>query len=192
MKGGGGGNLCAPFAFGAQVGQSWGQRGEFKPEYKERVAGGRMQGLVTRKAVADDAAGLLALAEALTRYHDDVPRLTRAGVERDFFGASPWFHGLVAEAAGALVGYAALLPLARLGYGERGLDLHHLFVVAAARRLGVGSALVRAAEVLGRDLGCSYLIIGTHPGNAAAQAYYQRMGYGPLPNTAVRFTRRLD
>lgn len=151
-----------------------------------------MQGVVIRKAVAADAAGLVALAEALTRYHDDVPRISLATVERDFFGPVPWFHGLVAEAETALLGYAALLPLGRLGYGERGLDLHHLFVIEAARRLGTGAALIRAAEALGRDLGCTYLIIGTHPGNWAAQQYYQRLGYGPMPNTAVRFTRRLD
>ncbi len=107
-------------------------------------------------------------------------------------GAGPWFHVLVAENAGELVGYAALLPLARLGCGERGLDLHHLFVAESARRLGIGTALVRAAEDMARGLGCSYLIIGTHPGNWAAQEYYQRLGYGPMPNTAVRFTRRLE
>jgi GNAT superfamily N-acetyltransferase len=151
-----------------------------------------MRDVAIRKAVAADAAGVLALIEALTRYHDDLPRLTLAAVERDFFGAPPWFHGLVAEAAGALVGYAALLPLARLGYGERGMDLHHLFVVEAARRAGIGTALLRASEGLARDLGCTYLIIGTHPGNWAAQEYYQRQGYETMPSTAVRFTRRLD
>ena len=151
-----------------------------------------MRDVVIRGAVAADAAGLLGLVEALTRHHDDVPRVTLACVQRDFFGTPPWFHGLVAEAAGGLVGYAAMLPLARLGYGERGLDLHHLFVVEAARRQGLGSGLVRAAEDHGRELGCSYLIIGTHPGNWAAKEYYQRLGYATIPNTAVRFTRRLD
>jgi GNAT superfamily N-acetyltransferase len=148
--------------------------------------------VVIRKAMAADAPGLLAMAEALTRYHDDEPRLTPASVARDLFGDPAWFHALVAEVDGTLVGYAALLPLARLGYGERGLDLHHLFVIETARRAGVGTALVRAAEDLGRDLGCGYLIIGTHPGNWAAQEYYQRLGYGPMPNTAMRFTQRID
>lgn len=144
-----------------------------------------------RPARVEDAAALLALVEALTRYHDDVPRLTMATLQRDFFGTPPWFHSLVAEAGGALVGYAALLPLARLGYGERGMDLHHLYVVEEARRGGIGAALVRAAEDLAKTLDCGYLIIGTHPGNRAAQAYYQRLGYAPMPNMAIRFTRRL-
>ena len=87
--------------------------------------------------------------------------------------------------------YAALLPLARLGYGQRGMDLHHLFVAAPHRQQGIGTALLRGAEDLAQSLGCSYLIIGTHPENRAAQDYYQKLGYGPMPNTALRFTRKL-
>lgn len=150
-----------------------------------------MDGVVIRRAVTADLAGLLAMVQALTRYHADEPRVTIATLERDVFGPSPWFQVLVAEAAGGLLGYAALLPLARLGYGERGMDLHHLFVAEGARRQGVGSALLRAAEALAAELGCVYLIIGTHPGNWAAQEYYQRLGYGRMGNTSVRFTRRL-
>ena len=171
-----------------------------------------MEDLLIRPAVEADLPALLALVQALTRHHADAPRVTLATLKRDVFGAAPWFQVLVAEAgavagaaavagaeAGAeaetgaarLVGYAALLPLARLGYGERGMDLHHLFVVEAAQRGGVGQALVRASEALARGLGCSYLIIGTHPGNRAAQEYYQRIGYDPIGTTSVRFTRRL-
>ncbi len=149
------------------------------------------RGVVIRAARLADAPGLLAMVEALTRYHDDVPRVTLPAVERDFFGDPPWFHTLVADAGERLIGYAALLPLARLGHGERGMDLHHLFVVEAARRFGTGTALLRAAEERARAFGCSYLIIGTHPGNWAAQEYYQRLGYETIPNTAVRFTRKL-
>lgn len=150
-----------------------------------------MDGLVIRRAEVADLAGLLAIVQALTRHHADEPRVTLDTLARDVFGAVTWFQVLVAEAAGALVGYAALLPLARLGYGERGMDLHHLFVAEAARRGGVGSALLRAAEEMAESLGCTYLIIGTHPGNGPAQEYYQRRGYHPMGNTSVRFTRRL-
>ena len=147
--------------------------------------------VVIRRAEVADLAGLLAMVQALTRHHAEEPRVTLATLERDVFGVVPWFQVLVAEMDG-LVGYAALLPLARLGYGERGMDLHHLFVGDGARRSGVGAALLRGAEDLARGLGCGYLIIGTHPGNWAAQAYYSRMGYGRMGNTSVRFTRRLD
>ena len=150
-----------------------------------------MADVVIRRALEADLPDLLAMVQALTRHHADAPRVTLAALRRDVFGVSPWFQTLVATRAGGVVGYAALLPLARLGYGERGMDLHHLFVVEAARRAGVGSALVRAAEDLALGLGCGYLIIGTHPGNRAAQEYYQRMGYDPMGNTSMRFTKTL-
>lgn len=146
---------------------------------------------VIRRAEPGDLPMLLALVEGLTRHHADEPRLTAETLARDVFGSVPWFHVLVAVRGAQVLGYAALLPLARLGYGERGLDLHHLYVAEPSRRLGFGTALVRACEDLARDLGCGYLIIGTHPGNWAAQEYYKRLGYDPMPNTAVRFTRRL-
>ena len=144
-----------------------------------------------RRAERRDLPEILQMAKALTRHHDDVPRLTAETLERDLFGAPPWFHVLVAEGAAGLQGYAALLPLARLGYGERGMDLHHLFVAESARGQGIGTALIRAAEEMARDFGCGYLIIGTHPDNLKAQAHYQRLGYGPMPNLARRFTRRI-
>ena len=140
----------------------------------------------------EDAAGLLVMVEGLTRHHGDVPRLTLDSLQRDLFGALPWFQVLVAEDEGALVGYAALLPLARLGYGARGMDLHHLFVAEGHRGRGVGTAVVAACEALARGLACSYLIIGTHPDNRAAQVWYQGLGYAPIPNTAMRLTKALD
>lgn len=149
------------------------------------------QEVIIRRAEPTDLVALLGLVEGLTRYHDDVPRLTRDSLERDVLGPVPWFHVLVAARGAEVLGYAALLPLARLGYGERGLDLHHLFVTEAERRRGTGTALVHASEDLARDLGCSYVIIGTHPGNWAAQEYYQRLGFDSMANTAVRFTRSL-
>lgn len=145
-----------------------------------------------RAAVAADQAELLAMVQALTRHHADEPLLTAESLARDVFGPEPWFRVRVAEGEAGLLGYAATLPLARLGYGARGMDLHHLFVTEAARGQGVGRALVAACEALARDLGCSYLIIGTHPGNLAAHRYYQGLGYAQMPTTALRFTKVLD
>lgn len=170
-----------------------------------------------RRAMSGDAPELLAMIEALTRFHDDVPLVSPASLVRDIFATPAWFYTLVADTSGVdtaiahtkgtdtlvsgpivsgptagLAGYAALLPVARLGYGARGLDLHHLYIVPSARGTGLGAALVRASEALARDLGCSYLNIGTHAQNHAAHGFYQHLGYEDLPNTALRFTRKLD
>jgi GNAT superfamily N-acetyltransferase len=150
-----------------------------------------MQDVTIRPAAPPDLPALLALIEAMTRHHDDEPGVTAAGLARDFFGPEPWFRGLVAAQAGQLIGYAALLPLARLGYGQRGLDLHHLFVAQGQRGRGIGTALIAASLDLARDLECDYMIIGTHPENFAAQGFYQSLGFERMPTTAVRFTRSL-
>jgi GNAT superfamily N-acetyltransferase len=145
-----------------------------------------------RKASPSDLPALLSLVEGLAAHHEDIPRLTAKTLAADLFGPVPWFHVFVAEAAGGdLIGYAALLPLARLYHGERGLDLHHLYVAPEARGQGIGSALLAASEAHGRELGCSYLIIGTHADNSAAHAFYTAQAYRPIPNPAKRFLKNL-
>ena len=137
----------------------------------------RMPDFIIRPAALPDLPALLVLVEALTRHHGDEPKVTPDSLARDFFGAEPWFRVLVAELGGLVVGYAALLPRARLGFGQRGLDLHHLFVAEGQRRLGIGAALVTASVELARGLDCDYMILGTHPDNVLAQAYYPRLGF---------------
>ena len=148
-------------------------------------------GVHVRAVERGDLPALLAMVVALTQHHGDVARVTLESLERDFFGPVAWYHGLIAVQDAKVVGYAAALPLGRLGYGARGLDLHHLFVRPDTRLLGVGRALVHGVEDLGRNLGCSYVIIGTHPENVSAQAYYQHLGYGTHASTGKRFTKPL-
>ena len=147
------------------------------------------EGVCIKALELGDLAALFSMVVALTEHHRDVARVTLESLKRDFFGPVVWYHGLVAVQDATVVGYAAALPLGRLGYGARGLDLHHLFVAPEARHLGIGRALVQGVEDLGRNLGCSYVIIGTHPDNVAAQDYYQHLGYGPHASTGKRFAK---
>ena len=140
-----------------------------------------------RPAIATDIERLLTLVEALSLHHNDQPRLTRETLQRDVFGPVPWFRVLVADEDG-VQGYAALLPLARLGLGQRGIDLHHLFVAESHRNRGIGTALIQASLALARDLACTYIIVGAHPANLAAQAYYQKLGFYPKGPSGIRFT----
>ena len=149
--------------------------------------------MIIRPVFPVDLDPLLAMVQALTLHHNDQPLITRATLNRDVFGTVPWFHVLVAEADdAALQGYAALLPLARLGYGQRGIDLHHLFVSEGHRNRGIGTALVNAALALARDLACTYVIVGTHPANHAAQAYYQKLGFAAKGPSGIRFAMTLS
>jgi ribosomal protein S18 acetylase RimI-like enzyme len=78
---------------------------------------------------------------------------------------------LVAVAAGELVG--AVMA----GFdGVRGW-IHHLAVAPAARRRGVATALMRAAEAGLARLGCPKVNLQVRADNAAVIALYRRLGY---------------
>lgn len=140
-----------------------------------------------RPAEPGDLAALLPLVQALARHHGDEPLVTATSLFRDLFTEPRWMQGLVAEMDGQLIGYAALLPLARLHLGQRGMALHHLFVAEGARGKGVGTALLGEVLTHAKALGCSYLTVGTHPDNKAAQDYYQKQGFFASPPAPDRF-----
>lgn len=144
-----------------------------------------------RPARPEDLPGLLSMVRALALHHGDRPEVTEADLRRDVFSAAPWLTVLVADGPQGLHGYAALVPLAQLQDGLRGLELHHLFVRDDDRNLGTGSGLIEAAVAHARRMGCAFLTVGTHPDNAAALAFYERRGFLPRPVTGARLARRL-
>ena len=162
---------------------------------RRRFASADLRALLSRRLM--ELCGLLAaiaalgLAAALLSYDPADPSLNTATARPVSNLAGP-VGAVVADILLQGFGYAAALPLGRLGYGARGLDLHHLFVRPEARGLGIGRALVRGVEDLGRDLACRYVIIGTHPDNLIAQAYYRHLGYAPHASTAQRFTKAIE
>lgn len=95
----------------------------------------------------------------------------------------PWTRGNFADslragyrcctwrAAGALLGYFVMLVAA----GEA--HLLNLSIAAAAQRRGHGSALLREAMRLARELGARQMYLEVRPSNAAGQALYERSGF---------------
>src|SRR4051794_36965854 len=114
-------------------------------------------------------------------------RASSAGLERDLFGPAPWVTALVAEQGTSLLGYAILCRMYRDHSGERGVDLHHLFVVERARNSGVGGRLVEAALDEARLWGCTFLNVGTRPENLGAQRFYEKLGFERAPQGGPRF-----
>ena len=145
-----------------------------------------------RPAVPGDIAALLPLVQGLAAHHADTLQANAATLFRDLFGTPPWMQALVADEIGTLAGYAALLPLARLQRGERGMDLHHLFVAEPFRGQGLGRALVQAALTHAKALDCCYLTVSAHAENAAARAYYPKLGFHAAPHAGVRFAYDLS
>jgi ribosomal protein S18 acetylase RimI-like enzyme len=83
------------------------------------------------------------------------------------------------------VGEAGLMGTLLAGYdGHRGW-LYRAAVLPRARRRGVGRALVESAEAALRARGCAKINLQTHVGNAAAEAFWNRLGYSTEPRVSM-------
>jgi ribosomal protein S18 acetylase RimI-like enzyme/predicted double-glycine peptidase len=80
---------------------------------------------------------------------------------------------LIAEAEGALLGYALLL----FSRGTSVVRLYSIAVAEAARGRGVGRALVEAAEVAARDQSRFYVRLEIRRDNLASQRLFESCGY---------------
>ncbi|HEU4449153.1 MAG TPA: GNAT family N-acetyltransferase [Gaiellaceae bacterium] len=138
--------------------------------------------VVVRRAVPGDAAALVALAEAVGAepegwlIADGEWRTTSE--ERRYLRAvrrHPHAAVLVAETAEGIVGR---LSLARDAHpaSEHVADLG-LMVARSHRRLGIGTALMAAAEEWARGVGVRKLELHVFPYNEAAVALYEGLGY---------------
>lgn len=96
---------------------------------------------------------------------------------------------LVAAEGAGLLGVAAVQDLAVLHHDGNFAQLMLLVVAAAARRRGVGRALVEASERWARDRGCVRLLVATNLRRADAHAFYEELGF---EHTSRRYTKVLD
>lgn len=113
-----------------------------------------MASLRVRLAERRDAEALVALVKELNAHEGDpTDRFTLEVCRHDWFGrvSSP-FVVLLAELDGAAVGYAVLSPDYESGWAMPGWSINDLYVREAARRRGVGRALMAAAAAEGRAL----------------------------------------
>jgi ribosomal protein S18 acetylase RimI-like enzyme len=85
----------------------------------------------------------------------------------------PDVTGLVADAVGAVVGYAKLYH-ARV---EQRFYVHQLYILPAKQGLGLGHRLMACAEERARDLGADRIWLGVMVKNAQAVAWYQKLGF---------------
>jgi ribosomal protein S18 acetylase RimI-like enzyme len=132
--------------------------------------------IAIRRARPADAPALLALVAALNRDQGDPDDLlTAARLVEDVIGSATTI-AMVAEAGGALVGYATAHPTYETGHAERGLYVGDLFVAPAHRRRGVARALLAAVARAGHAQGARHLWLTAKADNAAAHAFYRRLG----------------
>lgn len=150
-----------------------------------------------RRATAADVEDMARMAGELVRLHHQVDKDRFFLPERVEEGYAWWFRRelereaavlLVAERAGALVGY---------GYGaveERDYQLlvdaygaiHDVFVLEGERHSGVGRRLVEALVAELTERGAPRVLLSTMIQNEAAQRVFARCGFRP---TMLEMTR---
>lgn len=130
-----------------------------------------------RPTSAEDAAAIAALGRELNIHQGDpVEHFTHDAVLRDGFGAEPQFTVLLAELDGVAVGYALFCDAYETGYAARGLYLCDIHVTAAARRKGVGHALITAVAGEAKARGKSFVWWAAKAWNTEAQQFYRSLG----------------
>jgi ribosomal protein S18 acetylase RimI-like enzyme len=93
---------------------------------------------------------------------------------------------LIAETeSGRRLGFVSLTVRQDVTGVERA-HVADLAVAEDARRLGVGRALMHAAETWARHLGCSVLSLDVWATNVRARAFYDSLGYRPESSCLIK------
>ena len=141
-----------------------------------------------RIARADDCATILGFIRDLAQYeklsHEVVA--DEAQLRATLFGAQPAAEVLIAEQAGAAVGFALFFTSYSTFLAKPGLYLEDLFVRPAARGAGIGAALmVKLAKIcIERDYGrFEWSVLDW---NEPALTFYRSLGAVPLTEWTVQ------
>lgn len=141
--------------------------------------GGAALSVTVRLATARDARVWLALRHAL--WPEGSAAEHREEIERFFRGqlSEPLAVLLAEDARGKAVGLAELSvrPYAEGCESDRVAYLEGWYVVPAARRRGVGRALVAAAEEWGRSQECHEVASDTESDNGVSAAAHRALGF---------------
>lgn len=125
-----------------------------------------------RQAGADDAAEIARLAGELG-YPADAPVMA---VRLDALMADPRRCVYVIEGDGRLAGWIAVERRLSLEAGER-VEITGLVVDGAARRGGVGRALVATAEAWAKGQGIDIVVVRSNVQRQASHPFYEELGY---------------
>ncbi|MGE0724447.1 MAG: N-acetyltransferase family protein, partial [Alphaproteobacteria bacterium] len=115
-------------------------------------------------------------------------KFTAAAARRDELGPRRIVDAVVAERDGRLVGFAFWHDGYELAHAARGVYMTDLYVAPAARRDGVGEALMAAVARAAKRRGRSFLWWVSKPWNKRAHAFYRAVGaqyHEPLVGHAI-------
>ena len=137
--------------------------------------------MTLRPAIAADVPQILAFIRALADYerllHEVVA--TEDGLRQALFGPRPYAEVVLAENAGAPVGFALFFHTFSTFVGRPGIYLEDLFVVPEARGMGVGKALLAELARLAVERRCGRVEWAVLDWNAPAIGFYDSLGARP-------------
>jgi ribosomal protein S18 acetylase RimI-like enzyme len=135
--------------------------------------------LEVRRCTAEDRADLAALLTDSRREHlHRYPELAGAYRAR----VDPGARFLLARTGGsAALGCVAVQPLVLPEVAPDAYEIKRLYVHSGMRRVGVGRALLAAAEQFSAQLGARFLYLETGVRHTAALGLFRRCGFTPVP-----------
>jgi ribosomal protein S18 acetylase RimI-like enzyme len=139
---------------------------------------------VIRAAIAEDAEAIVALWTEAYFSEGEGGRDTPYSQSDFDHTAAAAAHFIVAEVDGAVIGVVALLAPGeptRAVAGDDEAELARLVVSAAARRQGIGRALVNRCTELAHGEGWQAIALWSRPYQRAGHHLYESLGYRRQP-----------
>ncbi|MFM8272645.1 MAG: N-acetyltransferase family protein [Gemmata sp.] len=140
-----------------------------------------------RPATPADVPVVVRLIRDLAEYErlSHAVALTEADLRAHLFGPRPYAEVLLAEDAGAVVGFALFFHNYSTFRAKPGIYLEDLFVIPEARGNGHGKALLRALARLAVDRDCARVEWSVLNWNAPAIEFYKSRGAVPMDEWTV-------
>jgi GNAT superfamily N-acetyltransferase len=134
--------------------------------------------LLIRPARPDDCPLIVALIRELAEYEKllDQCQATPEALRESLFGTRPWAECLIAEQDGQGVGFALYFHNYSTFLAKPGLYLEDLYVRPAARKLGIGKALLARLAALALERGCGRFEWSVLDWNQSAIRFYESLG----------------
>ena len=140
-----------------------------------------------RPATAEDTPTICRLIRGLAEYERlaHAVALDEGRLRAHLFGPRPFAEVLLAEEAGAVVGYALFFYSYSTFLGQPGVFLEDLFVEPAHRGKGHGKALLRAVARLAVERDCARLEWSVLDWNEPAVRFYEALGAVPADDWVI-------
>lgn len=146
----------------------------FRKIREQGVAPDRLTPITTRPAREEDAETVVHLAHALSLSDGGRPsQFTTAEYLKNGFGRHAAFSVMVAEAEGAVIGYALYFGGYDTDRAARGIYLADLYVDARWRRCGAGRKLLAAVAADCKEQGGAWMFWSVLKRNKNARRFYR-------------------